>query len=108
MSSAFAGLDGASFSNAPNAGTMFVRLDDYPSAQAKGPERRRYRSMACGSAWARIESANIFVMPPPPVRGIGTGGGFKMMVQDRSGKGYKALEEATVRHDDGAPTRRRA
>jgi hypothetical protein len=29
------------------------------------------------------------------VRGIGTGGGFKMMVQDRSGQGYRALEQAT-------------
>ena len=35
------------------------------------------------------------MIPPPPVRGIGTGGGFKMMVQDRAGRGLPALEAAT-------------
>ena len=34
-------------------------------------------------------------LPPPPVRGIGTSGGYKMMIQDRSGAGYRALEGAT-------------
>src|SRR5262249_23011751 len=32
---------------------------------------------------------------PPPVRGIGTGGDFKMMVEDHSGQGLKTLEAAT-------------
>src|SRR5690606_5199772 len=41
-----------------------------------------------------IEEANIFVLSPPPVPGLGNGGGFKMMVQDRSGAGYQALEQA--------------
>ncbi|OYU15421.1 MAG: hydrophobe/amphiphile efflux-1 family RND transporter [Alphaproteobacteria bacterium PA4] len=91
---AIAGLDGASFSNAPNAGTLFVALDDYPVRAAKGLSGDsilgdlRKRVMA-------IDKANILVIPPPPVRGVGTGGGFKMMIQDRGGKGYGALEQAT-------------
>ncbi|MEM8681226.1 MAG: efflux RND transporter permease subunit, partial [Planctomycetota bacterium] len=44
---------------------------------------------------AAIPEAQIFVIPPPPVRGIGTGGGFKMQIQDRSGAGLKVLEEVT-------------
>jgi HAE1 family hydrophobic/amphiphilic exporter-1 len=35
------------------------------------------------------------VIQPPPVRGIGTAGGFKMMVQDRRGRGLDALQAAT-------------
>jgi multidrug efflux pump subunit AcrB len=31
---------------------------------------------------------------PPPVRGIGSAGGFRMMVQDRSGAGPAALQQA--------------
>src|SRR5690606_40576535 len=42
-----------------------------------------------------IEEATIFMLSPPPVQGLGTGGGFKMMIQDRSGAGYQALEGAT-------------
>jgi HAE1 family hydrophobic/amphiphilic exporter-1 len=29
--------------------------------------------------------AQVLVIPPPPVPGIGTGGGFKLMIQDRAG-----------------------
>jgi len=33
------------------------------------------------------------VIPPPLIRGIGTGGGFKLMLQDRSGKGFQELNK---------------
>ena len=36
----------------------------------------------------------MLVIPPPPVPGIGTGGGFALRVQDRAGLGTKALEDA--------------
>ncbi len=42
-----------------------------------------------------VDNAFIVVIPPPPVPGIGTGGGFKMQIQDRSGAGLMALQEAT-------------
>ncbi len=91
---AFAGLDGASFSNAPNAGTLFIQMDSYALRKEKGLTG----ASILGDLRQRmgtIPGANVLVIPPPPVRGIGTGGGFKMMVQDRSGKGYQALEQAT-------------
>ena len=49
----------------------------------------------------------MLVIAPPPVRGIGTGGGFKMMVQDRANAGPKALEAATVGDDDEGQRRAR-
>jgi HAE1 family hydrophobic/amphiphilic exporter-1 len=39
--------------------------------------------------------AQVLVIPPPPVPGIGTGGGFKLMIQDRAGRGPRELERAT-------------
>ncbi|MEP7242244.1 MAG: efflux RND transporter permease subunit, partial [Gammaproteobacteria bacterium] len=86
---AFAGLDGATFTNAPNAATMFVALkprDDRHSADQVASDLRGQLSS--------ITAGNVLLIPPPPVRGIGTGGGFKMMIEDRSGKGYAALEKA--------------
>ena len=37
----------------------------------------------------------MFVLEPPSVPGIGTGGGLKGYVQDRAGRGLPALEGAT-------------
>ena len=41
-----------------------------------------------------LREASVLVIPPPSVPGIGTGGGFKMYVQDRAGRGPRALEQA--------------
>jgi HAE1 family hydrophobic/amphiphilic exporter-1 len=89
---AFAGLNGATFTNAPNAGTMFMDL------QPKSERRSADEVLKDLSArLAQITGGNVFVIPPPPVRGIGTSGGYKMMIEDRSGAGYAALEKVTSR-----------
>jgi hydrophobe/amphiphile efflux-1 (HAE1) family protein len=89
---AFAGLDGASFSQQANAAVMFIRLKDWEErGKELGADALAGQIMgAVGS----IEEASIFVLSPPPVQGLGNAGGFKMMIQDRSGQGYKALEQA--------------
>ena len=87
---AFGGFDGATFTNAPNAAAMFVSL--------KPKDERAGADQVLGElngALQAITAGNIFVIPPPPVSGIGTGGGFKMMIEDRGGAGYQALETVT-------------
>ena len=42
----------------------------------------------------RCGQALVLVIPPPSVPGIGTGGGFKLYVQDRAGRGPQALGQA--------------
>jgi hydrophobe/amphiphile efflux-1 (HAE1) family protein len=91
----FAGLDGSSFSQASNSGTMFMRLSDWSERGKKlsADELSKTLTMALGGA---IEDAQVFVVAPPAVPGLGTGNGFMMMIQDRSGAGgYKGLEGAT-------------
>ena len=90
-----AGLDGASFSNAPNAGTMFLALDSFEDRKSHGQTGESILG-ALRQKLGSVDAANVLVIAPPPVRGIGTGGGFKMMVQDRGNKGAKALEQATM------------
>jgi multidrug efflux pump len=87
---AFPGLSINGFTNAPNAGIVFTTLK--PFDQRKGKE-------LSGAAIAQeinkrlgvIQDAFIMVFPPPPVNGLGTIGGFKMMVEDRGNVGYDEL-----------------
>jgi multidrug efflux pump len=48
----------------------------------------------------QIPEAMVLVLPPPPVRGVGRAGGFKIMIEDRSSsagslEGYRNLESVT-------------
>jgi len=89
---AFAGMDGASFSNSSNAATMFIRLDPWKDRGA-ALNAQAMAGQIMG-AMGSIEEASIFVIAPPAVQGMGNGGGFKMMLQDTTGQGYRALEQA--------------
>ncbi|TFI58502.1 multidrug efflux RND transporter permease subunit [Sphingomonas parva] len=92
----FAGLDGASFSQASNAGTMFIRLADWGERSDKGGQTANDLSqLITGKVAGAIQGAQVFFIAPPAVPGLGTGNGFTMMLQDRSGAGYKALEGLT-------------
>ncbi len=90
----FAGLDGSSFSFGSNAATIFVRLDAFEDRKTAEQSAAALAGAITGATYG-IEDANIFVIAPPAVQGLGNGNGFQMMVQDRSGAGYRALEGAT-------------
>src|SRR5712671_2845535 len=89
----FAGFDGATFTNAPNSGVLFVPLKPFE-------ERLKEHLTADGilndlrGQMQQLREAFVLVLPPPSVPGIGTGGGFKLYVQDRAGRGARALEQA--------------
>src|SRR5207244_4223370 len=75
--------------------TMFVRLADWSERGKKlsADELSKKLTMALAGA---IEDAQVFLIAPPAVPGLGTGNGFTMMIEDKSGAGgYKALEGAT-------------
>jgi hydrophobe/amphiphile efflux-1 (HAE1) family protein len=90
------GFSGATFTNAPNAGALFLVLDDY----SKRARDRRQSAPAIqaelNKRFEAIQDARIVAVLPPPVTGIGTAGGFRMMVEDRAGRGEVALREATA------------
>ncbi len=91
---AFAGFSGATFSNASNAGAIFVTLK--PFDQRGSQEMSSKLVIDVSAALSQIQEAQFFVLEPPPVRGVGNAGGFKMMLQDRSGRGLRALDAATI------------
>ena len=86
----FAGLDGATFANAPNAGVIFFALKPHQERTARAPQVLSELTPALGA----VKGGDVLVIPPPAVQGIGTAGGFKMMIEDRTGLGYPVLAQA--------------
>ena len=91
---AFPGLSISGFTNSSNSGIVFVSLDEF--------ERRTTPALSAGAIagslnqqFGAIQDAFIAVFPPPPVQGLGTIGGFKLQIEDRTGLGYEALNAAT-------------
>lgn len=84
---AVAGLSILSRSNSSAAGVMFTTLA--PFAERKGKPELSLKSVAArlNAAFATVQDGTAMVIPPPPIRGIGSAGGFKFLVQDRSGQG---------------------
>ncbi|MCW5732555.1 MAG: multidrug efflux RND transporter permease subunit [Enhydrobacter sp.] len=88
----FVGFDGATFTNAPNTGVIFVTLK--PFAERAHLPKEQILNELRGKMFS-LREAFVFVLEPPSVPGIGTGGGLKGYVQDRAARGLPALEGAT-------------
>src|SRR5690242_15844870 len=87
---AFPGLSISGFSVAPNAGIVFFCLDpfeDRKTPDLSGPAI----AGEMNKQFAAIQDAFVLTVPPPPVMGLGTIGGFKLFVEDRADLGYDAL-----------------
>ncbi|MBX9683642.1 MAG: efflux RND transporter permease subunit [Hyphomicrobium sp.] len=89
----FVGFDGATFTNAPNTGVIFVRLASFEERIKSGLTKDGILA-DLRQQMGGLKDAFAFVIEPPSVPGIGTGGGLKGYVQDKSGRGLAALEGA--------------
>jgi len=90
---AFPGLSVNGFTNAPNAGVMFIGLD--PFDQRTTPELSgQALAGQLNGALGGIQDAFVAVFPSPPVDGLGTLGGFKLQLEDRAGLGDQALYDS--------------
>ena len=90
------GFNGATFTQAPNSGAVFLTLEPWdkrgrdPKESAAGITAELFKRLA------GFQEALILVIQPPPVAGIGNAGGVRMMVEDRAARGSQALLEATT------------
>ena len=92
-SSAYAGVDASSQTSNAASGQAYV-------IEGSFKDREKAHVTLPGlianlqKSFAVIPSAQIRILPPPPVRGIGTQGGVKMIVEDRTGTAdYKKIEQ---------------
>jgi multidrug efflux pump len=81
--------------NAPNFGSMYVMLDDFHhrtesnrSADVIADELREVLG-------DRVEDADVNILGAPPIEGLGTAGGFKIVIQDRGDNGLTVLESVS-------------
>jgi multidrug efflux pump len=91
---AFPGLSVNGLVNSPNAGAVFFALDGFDARKDKALSANALAAQL-NQKLAAIPEAQIAVFPPPPVQGLGTIGGFRMQIEDRSGLGPQALDDAT-------------
>jgi hydrophobe/amphiphile efflux-1 (HAE1) family protein len=89
----FAGFDGPSQTAAPNAGAIYFPFKSFAEREALGVTYGGIMAQA-QKAVAGYDRARIVLLPPPTVQGIVPPGGYRMIVEDREGRGYEGL--ATV------------
>jgi multidrug efflux pump subunit AcrB len=90
----FAGFDATTGTNGSFAGIVFAPLKPFAERAAQGLTADHIQA-DLRRRLSAIKGAFIITLSPPPVRGIGTAGGFKMYIQDKRGRGPAALEAAT-------------
>ena len=86
----FSGMSVNGFTQSSSAALIFFPLDDFGerrSAALSGPAI----AAALNQKMASIQDAFVMVVTPPPVIGLGTLGGFKLQIEDRTDQGPQAL-----------------
>jgi multidrug efflux pump len=93
---AFPGLSIHGFSNSSNAGIVFLPLKPF-SERNSGNLSAGAIAGSLNMQFGVIKDAFVMMLPPPPVMGLGTSGGFKLQVQDRADLGedelYRVIQE---------------
>ena len=85
----FSILDAA---NVSNIVTTFIVYDDWNKRGAALSQDNILANLR--RELATIEEAMVFVVVPPPIRGLGQSGGFQMMVEDRRSLGLAELQKS--------------
>lgn len=90
----FAGLDGATFTNASNSAVIFTPFTPFEERIPQGLTANKI-VQDTQMALMQLDGAMAFSIKPPSVRGMGMSGGWKLYLQDRSGVGLNTLEQVS-------------
>ena len=91
--SIYAGVDAPTGTTASNGGQLYLILKSFKD-RAKLHMNAKQIMADLNKRIGPIQGADVKIIQPPPVRGIGTTGGFKMIVENQSGSSPQALEAA--------------
>jgi hydrophobe/amphiphile efflux-1 (HAE1) family protein len=86
------GFDGTSETQNASSAAAYWVLDDFEDRAGKGQSVDELIA-AAQKATADITEARLMIVKPPVIRGIGSAGGFRMMVEDKNGQGYRAMQD---------------
>jgi hydrophobe/amphiphile efflux-1 (HAE1) family protein len=87
----FDGLNPLTQVNQPNAGAIYVVLENWAKREAPELRARALAARIQGELSKEVRDAVVLVFPPPPIQGLGTTGGFEFVIEDRNGRGVDAL-----------------
>ncbi|MDV5098981.1 efflux RND transporter permease subunit [Pseudomonas sp. LSJ-87] len=79
--------------NAQNSGRAFIKLKDWSERQGDEHSATAVARRA-NMALAKILDANVFVIVPPAIQGLGQSSGFDVQLQDLAGLGHAELLKA--------------
>jgi hydrophobe/amphiphile efflux-1 (HAE1) family protein len=88
------GFDVTTSTVAPNAATIFLGLPSLYGKHIRGVNAATMLA-SVRQRLAGIKDAFVLVINPPAVQGLGSAGGYKLMVEDRNNLGPQALADAT-------------
>ncbi len=88
--------------NAPNFGAMYVMLDDFHHRAAGGLSGETIAAQLQADFRQEIKDGLVNVLGAPPIDGLGTAGGFKIIVEDRGDNGLPALQRVGEKIVDDA------
>ena len=83
--------------NAPNFGAMYVMLDEFHHRAQHGLTGPIIAAQLQNKLQDEIRDGLVNVFDAPPVDGLGTAGGFKVVVQDRGDLGSNEIEAVADR-----------
>jgi multidrug efflux pump len=80
-----------------NFGSLYVMLDDFEQRAADGRTAAAIADELRAVFDREISDAEVNILGAPPIDGLGTAGGFKIVLEDRTGQGLATLEQASRR-----------
>jgi hydrophobe/amphiphile efflux-1 (HAE1) family protein len=92
--SANAGFDVSTLTFSSDTGSIYFSLPSLYDVKVPGGDAATMLQTV-RQRLAGITDAQVAVISPPPVQGLGSAGGFKMIVEDRNNLGPEALSKAT-------------
>ncbi len=90
----FGGYSLLDAANVSNISTTFIVYDDWSKRGAALSQDNILANLR--GQVAKVEDAEIFVIVPPPIRGLGQSGGFQMMVEDQESLGLEQLQKTVM------------
>jgi hydrophobe/amphiphile efflux-1 (HAE1) family protein len=93
--SVYAGVDPTTNTTVTSGGQIYLIFQPFSERLKKIGEDTPHLIAELRRRVASITDAEVKIIPPPPVRGIGQLGGFRMIIEDQGGHGPQALEAVT-------------
>ncbi|MCK8784358.1 multidrug efflux RND transporter permease subunit [Roseomonas sp. NAR14] len=92
--SALSGISGVTNTPASDAGMLTVVFAPWSEREPRGLSAARIERELRQRLAAALDEATVLVIPPPAVPGLGSGAGFALRLEDRTGRGTAVLLEA--------------